>query len=199
MPARRCATADPVDDAFAAVRRADFLPRGETRLAGVDQPLPIGHGQTNSQPSTVRHLLVRLEVAPGQRVLDVGSGSGWTTALLGHLVGPTGSVVGVEVVPELVDFGRANLAAYPASWTRIEPARPGVVGLPDLAPFDRILVSAEAPNPAGGPGGTARAGRRARDAGRGAAQGRTPPGGPGRRGARRDARPLPVRAARGAR
>jgi len=144
VPARRCATADPVDDAFAAVRRADFLPRGETRLAGVDQPLPIGHGQTNSQPSTVRHLLVRLEVAPGQRVLDVGSGSGWTTALLGHLVGPTGSVVGVEVVPELVDFGRANLAAYPASWTRIEPARPGVVGLPDLAPFDRILVSAEA-------------------------------------------------------
>lgn len=92
----------------------------------------------------MRHLLHRLEVAPGQRVLDVGAGSGWTTALLGHLVGPTGSVVGVEVVPELVAFGRANLAAYPMPWTRIEPARPGVIGLPDLAPFDRVLVSAEA-------------------------------------------------------
>jgi len=140
---RRCATAD-VAAAIAAVRRVDFLPSAQARLAGLDQPLSIGHGQTNSQPTTVRHLLERLEVQVGHRVLDVGSGSGWTTALLGHLVGPTGSVTGVEVVPELVDFGRANLAGYAMPWVRIEPARPGALGTPGAAPFDRILVSAEA-------------------------------------------------------
>ena len=105
--------------------------------------MPIGHGQTNSQPTTVRHLLQWLEVAAGHRVLDVGSGSGWTTALLGHLVGPQGSVTGVETVSDLVEFGRANLAAYPMPWVRIEPADPRVLGLPHEAPFDRILVSAE--------------------------------------------------------
>ena len=77
-------------------------------------------------------------------MLDVGSGSGWTTALLGYLVGPKGSVTGVEAVPALVDFGRANLDAYPMPWVRIEPADPHVLGRPDDAPFDRILVSAEA-------------------------------------------------------
>lgn len=131
-------------DAFAAAPRERFLPHGEVRFAGLDRPLEIGHGQTNSQPTTVRHLLELLEVEPGQRVLDVGCGSGWTTALLGHLVGPEGEVLGVEIVPDLVEFGRRNLAAAGLPWTRIEAARPGVLGLPDDAPFDRILVSAEA-------------------------------------------------------
>ena len=107
--------------------RADFLPPGQVRHAKLDQPLPIGHGQTNSQPTTVRHLLQWLDPCPDQRVLDVGAGSGWTTALLGHLVGPGGSVAGVEAVPELVEFGRANVAAYGMSWVRIEPAVPGVL------------------------------------------------------------------------
>ena len=91
----------------------------------------------------MRHLLQWLEVEAGNRVLDVGSGSGWTTALLGHLVGPEGSVTGVEAVPDLVDFGRANLASYPMPWARIESARPDVLGWPEEAPYDRILVSAE--------------------------------------------------------
>ena len=69
---------------------------------------PIGRGQTNSQPRTVAAMLRLLEVAPGQRVLDVGSGSGWTTALLAHLVGPTGSVLGVELEPSLVSSVRAT-------------------------------------------------------------------------------------------
>jgi protein-L-isoaspartate(D-aspartate) O-methyltransferase len=77
-------------------------------------------------------------------VLDVGCGSGWTTALLAHLVGPRGRVVGVEIVPDLVEFGRANLAAAGMPWARIEPADPDELGLPAEAPYDRILVSAEA-------------------------------------------------------
>jgi protein-L-isoaspartate(D-aspartate) O-methyltransferase len=136
---------DPrIDEAFAAVPRADFLPRDQVRSAGVDRALPIGHGQTNSQPTTVRNLLAVLDPRPGDRVLDVGCGSGWTTALLAHLVGPEGEVIGVEVVAELVGFGRANLAEQDLPWARIEPADPHVLGLPEHAPYDRILVSAEA-------------------------------------------------------
>ena len=74
----------------------------------------------------------------------MGSGSGWTTALLGHLTGPSGEVTGVEIEPDLVAFGAGNLARVGPSWTRIVPAEPGVLGLPDHAPYDRILVSAEA-------------------------------------------------------
>lgn len=134
--------ADHVLDAvFAAVPRQEFLPASARWSAHVDAPVPIGHGATNSQPWTVRHMLRHLDVRPGHSVLDVGSGSGWTTALLGWLVGERGSVVGVEIVAGLVAFGRANLAArFP--WARIEQAVAGVLGWPDGQPYDRILVSA---------------------------------------------------------
>jgi protein-L-isoaspartate(D-aspartate) O-methyltransferase len=88
-------------------------------------------------------MLRLLDVRPGQRVLDVGAGSGWTTALLAHLVGPTGSVLGVELEPELVAFGGRNLAGTDRPWASIRLASPGVLGDPDRAPYDRILVSAE--------------------------------------------------------
>ncbi len=102
---------DPVDAAFDATPRRDFLPRGVRHRAAYDGPLAIAAGQTSSQPRTVDAMLRLLDVRPGQRVLDVGAGSGWTTALLAHLVGPTGSVRGVELEPELVAFGGRNLAA----------------------------------------------------------------------------------------
>ena len=130
--------------AFDHVDRADFLPWGQRRFAATDAAIRIGHGQTNSQPSTVRDMLRLLDVGPGMRVLDVGCGSGWTTALLGDLVGPAGSVVGVEIVPALVTWGRQNLAGYAMTWARIEAALPDTLGLPAEAPFDRVLVSAEA-------------------------------------------------------
>ena len=130
--------------AFDRVRRTDFLPREMLGFAREDAALPIGHGQTNSQPSTVRAMLDLLEVEPGQRVLDVGCGSAWTTALLGDLVGPEGEVVGVEIVPELVTWGQSNLASYAMPWTRVEQADEDVLGAPESGPYDRILVSAEA-------------------------------------------------------
>ncbi len=137
-----------VAEAFDAVPRAVFLPEGQRRYAGADQPLPIGEGQTNSQPAIVRRMLELLEVRPGQRVLDVGAGSGWTTALLAHLVGPDGRVHGVERIPRLVELGRGHLAADEVAALRgrmsIVAASPGVLGLPEHAPFDRILVSAGA-------------------------------------------------------
>ncbi len=133
-----------LDAAFERVDRRDFLPPKMRGFARDDAAVPIGYGQTNSQPSTVRAMLDLLAVEPGHRVLDVGCGSAWTTALLGHLVGPGGRVVGVEIVPELVTWGRQNLAAYTMPWTRIEQAADGVLGVPELGPYDRVLVSAEA-------------------------------------------------------
>ena len=126
---------DAVTAAFGATPRRDFLPRAVRRRASYDGPLGIAAGQTNSQPRTVDDML---------RLLDVGSGSGWTTALLAHLVGPTGSVLGVELEPELVTFGAGNLGRTRRPWAAIRPAEPGVLGDPDGAPYDRILVSAMA-------------------------------------------------------
>jgi protein-L-isoaspartate(D-aspartate) O-methyltransferase len=136
-------TAGRIEEAFAVTPRTAFLPRDQRRFAGVDRALPIGWRQTNSQPTTVRNMLALLDVREGQRVLDVGSGSGWSAALLAHLVGPGGEVIGVEMVPELVEFGRRNLSDLHVP-ARIEQAADGVLGLPDEAPFDRILVSAGA-------------------------------------------------------
>ena len=134
---------DAVAAAFVATPRESFLPPARAGQAAYDGPIDIGQGQTNSQPRTVEAMLRLLEVAPGDRVLDVGSGSGWTTALLAHLTGPQGQVVGVELEPALVEFGAANLARVHLPWAEIRQAGPGVLGLPDEGPFDRVLVSAE--------------------------------------------------------
>ena len=135
---------DRLETAFRSIRRADFLPADQQPYADQDRALGIGHRQTNSQPSTVRVMLRLLDVHTGQRVLDVGCGSGWTTALIAGLVGETGTVFGVELVPELAEWGRTNLGVYAFPWASISTADPDVLGLPDLAPFDRVLVSAEA-------------------------------------------------------
>jgi protein-L-isoaspartate(D-aspartate) O-methyltransferase len=134
---------DAVAAAFEACPREGFLPRGQRRRASYDGPISIGGGQTNSQPRTVEAMLRLLDVRPGQRVLDVGSGSGWTTSLLAHLVGRYGEVLGVELEPDLVAFGRDNLDRRGQPWARIAPADPDVLGRPEEAPWDRILVSAE--------------------------------------------------------
>jgi len=135
---------DRVAEAFAAMPREWFLPAGERTSAAFDGPLPIGHGQTNSQPRTVEAMLRLLDVKPGHKVLDVGCGSGWTTALLAHLTGSTGRVLGVELQPELVAFGTENLDRLELSTASIHEATPGVLGLPGAAPYHRILVSAMA-------------------------------------------------------
>jgi protein-L-isoaspartate(D-aspartate) O-methyltransferase len=88
-------------------------------------------------------MLELLDLTPGNKVLDVGSGSGWTTALMAHVVGTSGSVLGVERVPELVTFGGNNIAKVGRSNAHIRPAE-HVFGAPQDGPFDRILVSAAA-------------------------------------------------------
>ena len=133
-----------VAEAMRALPRARFLPETQRPHADEDRALPLFHGQTGSQPSTVAEMLRLLQVPVGARVLDVGSGSGWTTALLARLVGPTGSVLGLELDPELADWGRANVAACGMPWAVVEQADPGVLGRPASGGWDRILVSAAA-------------------------------------------------------
>lgn len=130
-----------LDQAFAAVPRERFLPTDQRRFADVDRALPLGYDVTNSQPSTVRTMLALLDPAPGDRVLDVGCGSGWTTALLADLVRP-GSVVGVEIIPEVLSMCASNVGEVPG--VELHLAEPGVLGWPAGAPYDRILVSADA-------------------------------------------------------
>ncbi len=134
---------DRIAEAMRSVPRAGFLPPKQQRHAGQDRALPIGHRGTCSQPTTLRRMLELLDAQPGQRVLDVGSGSGWSTALLAWLTAPDGVVLGVEIEPGLVEQGRAHLEANDVARTSIEQAVVGELGWPAQAPYDRILVSAE--------------------------------------------------------
>ena len=132
----------PIIDAFRAVDRKYFVPESWRDETYIDNALPIGNGQTISQPSTVAFMLEKLAAQKGDKVLDIGSGSGWTTALLCHIVGEEGSVIGLERVSDLVDQGRENLSNLDFKHCLIKEAG-GKLGSPgDL--FDRILVSAAA-------------------------------------------------------
>ena len=99
-------------EAFKKIRREDFLPKDMKDLAELDEALPIGYGQTISQPLVVAFMLEKLEPKEGDKILDIGSGSGWTTALLGEIVGEKGKVIAVEIIPELKEFGEKNVAKY---------------------------------------------------------------------------------------
>lgn len=134
---------DRINQAFEEYPREDFLPEDKKSAANCDAPIPIGYNQTNSQPTTVTRMLIWLDVQPGQKILDVGSGSGWTTALLSYLVGNQGEVYAVEKVPELVEFGRENCEKQQIENASFHQAG-DVFGLPSHAPYDRILVSAAA-------------------------------------------------------
>ncbi|UPT78432.1 protein-L-isoaspartate O-methyltransferase [Sulfurovum sp. XGS-02] len=130
-------------DAFRTIDRKYFVPEEYEDEAYADMPLPIGDYQTISQPSTVAFMLERLDTQDGNTVLDIGSGSGWTTALLCYMVGNKGSVIGLERISTLVEQGRENLSKFGFnSHCHIEKAG-DTLGLPGKQ-FDRILVSASA-------------------------------------------------------
>lgn len=132
-----------LDKIFKDVKRKNFLPPSVSNQADYDAPLPIGYGVTNSQPSTVRMMLEWLDVLPGQKILDVGSGSGWTTALLARLIGDNGKVIATERVPELVTFGRDNCQRLGINNVVFYQAEQ-LFGRSKDGPYDRILVSAAA-------------------------------------------------------
>lgn len=132
-----------LEGAFQAVDRADFVTEAYKAEAYEDYPLSIGFGQTISQPTTVAFMLELLDLKNGDKVLDVGSGSGWTTTLMAEIVKPKGRVWGVEIIPELVELGRKNLAKYKFSNAEIVQAGK-LLGLYEHSPYDKILISAAA-------------------------------------------------------
>lgn len=131
-------------EAFKKVKREDFLPGEMKDLAEINEALPIGYGQTISQPLVVAFMLEQLQPRPGDKILDVGSGSGWTSALLAEIVGSKGKVIAIEVIPELMEFGKNNVAKY--NFIEKETVEficaDGSKGYEKEAPFDGILVSA---------------------------------------------------------
>ncbi|MDP3093390.1 MAG: protein-L-isoaspartate O-methyltransferase [bacterium] len=151
--------------AFKAIKRVDFLPDDLKDLAEINEALPIGNNQTISQPLVVAFMLELLQPEPGQKILDIGCGSGYTTALLARIVGGNDTrykildtkykskVVGVEIIPELAKFARDNVAKYNFVENGIAEiiCADGSKGYAEESPYDKILVSAslqaESPEP----------------------------------------------------
>jgi len=130
-------------EAFGVIDRADFLPDELKSSAYSDEAFPIGHGQTISQPYTVAFMLKLLQPKAGEKIMDVGAGSGWQTALLAQIVGSQGKVLAVERVAELCGFGRANVSKYNFVEGIVEWfCQDASAGLPDNAPFDKIIAAA---------------------------------------------------------
>jgi protein-L-isoaspartate(D-aspartate) O-methyltransferase len=133
-------------EAFKKIKRIDFLPEELKDLAELNEALPIGYGQTISQPLVVAFMLELLQPREGEKILDIGSGSGWTSALLAEIVGEKGKVIAMEIVPELVEFGKNNVKKYNFIEKKIVEfvLGDGSKGYPKEAPFNKILVSAAA-------------------------------------------------------
>ncbi len=131
-------------DAFKKIDRADFVPKELKENAYVNEPLPIGEGQTISQPYTVAFMLELLQPDEGDKIFEIGFGSGWQTALLAEIVGSKGKIFAVERIPELFRFGRNNIAKYNFIKKGIVKTIGGdaTSGLKRHAPFDRIIAAA---------------------------------------------------------
>ena len=143
-------------DALRRIPRSAFAPEVRVDAAHADNPHPIGHGQTISQPYMVALMTELLELAGGERMLEIGTGSGYQTAVLAAL---GAEVFTVERIPALADRARKTLEGLGYSGVRFRTGD-GTLGWPEEAPFDRVLVTAGAPEmpPALeeqlGPGGT---------------------------------------------
>lgn len=136
-------------EAFKVIKRADFLTDNVKNLSELNEPLPIGYGQTNSQPSVVAFMLELLSPQPGQKILEIGAGSGWVTALLAYIVskGKTskkGKVIAIERISKLKEFGEQNLKKYNFIKSKVVDflCKNGKEGYQDQAPYDGIIVSA---------------------------------------------------------
>ena len=138
-----------VINAFKQVDRQNFVPEDLRDEAYVNAPLPIGFGQTISQPLTVAFMLELLQPQPGDKVLDVGAGSGWQAALLAHIVygeprrtmGPRGKVYALEIISELKEFGEQNVKKLGVKNIEFFCAD-ARAGLAKFAPFNKIIGAA---------------------------------------------------------
>ncbi|MFH0982334.1 MAG: protein-L-isoaspartate(D-aspartate) O-methyltransferase [Planctomycetota bacterium] len=128
-------------EAMGGLPREEFVSADQRAAAYEDRPLPVGPGQTISQPYIVAYMTEKLEVSPGDRVLEVGGGTGYQAALLSMM---GAQVVALEIDPRLVQEAEARLARLNIKGVRFIRGD-GTLGYPDLAPYDRIIVTAGAP------------------------------------------------------
>jgi protein-L-isoaspartate(D-aspartate) O-methyltransferase len=131
-------------EAFKKIDRADFVPEDLRAEAYVDAPLPIGEGQTISQPLTVAFMLELLQPEPGNKIFEIGFGSGWQTAILAEIIGKSGKIYAVEKIKKLFEFGTKNISKYNFIEKGIVKTILGdaTEGLKKYAPFDRIIAAA---------------------------------------------------------
>ena len=130
-------------NALYKINRADFLPENLKSESQVNAPLPIGYGQTISQPLTVAFMLELLQPKSGHKILDVGSGSGWQSLLLAYITSDKGRVIAIERISELSEFGKENSRKYNFKNLKFIVGN-GSKGYKEEAPYDRIIVAAAA-------------------------------------------------------
>ncbi|NYT04818.1 MAG: protein-L-isoaspartate(D-aspartate) O-methyltransferase [Methanomicrobiales archaeon] len=128
--------------AMRAVPRHRFVPAAVQESAYEDRPLPIGEGQTISQPYIVALMTDLLDPGPGEKVLEIGAGSGYQAAILSRLAA---QVVSIERLPDIAEGARRNLAALGISNVEVIVAD-GTEGYPEKAPYDAIIITAAAPS-----------------------------------------------------
>lgn len=132
-------------EAFTAIDRKDFTPRERQSEVYENYPLPIGYGQTISQPLTVAFMLELLGIKTGEKIMEIGSGSGWKTALLAFLTG-NGQVIALERIAELKTMTEINVGKY--GYIENKTVKiilgDGTKGYPALAPYDKIIAAAAA-------------------------------------------------------
>ena len=135
---------ESVKQAFLTIRREAFLPESLKNFAYVDTPLDIGQGQTISAPHMVAIMCESLDIKHGQKVLEVGTGSGYHAAIVAQLVGETGQVYTIERFESLAKKAKENLKEIRCTNVIVEVGD-GSCGLPLYQPYDRIYVTCAAP------------------------------------------------------
>jgi len=136
-------------EAFRKIPRHKFILKDHLRHAYNDIPLPTIHGQTISQPYTVAIMTEALDPRPGEKILEIGSGSGYQAALLAHCVGPKGKVITVELEPDLVEFSKNNIKKVKLNNIKIINWD-GKKGYKKESPYDKCMITAackEIPKP----------------------------------------------------
>ena len=131
-------------NAFKKIPREEFIPKQLHSQTYEDIPLPIYEKQTISQPTTVMLMTQDLEPKKGQKILEIGSGSGYQAAILSEIIGKKGKIYTLEILPKLAKFARSNIKKLNIKNIEVICAD-GSKGYPKKAPFDRIIVTAGAP------------------------------------------------------
>lgn len=133
-----------VIDAFKKIPREKFIKEGYLDEAYGDYPLSIGKGQTISQPTTVMLMTQALELRQDDKVLEVGTGSGYQAAIIADIVGRKGKVISTEIIEELVEFAQKNIKKLKLKNVKII-CYDGSKGYEDESPYDKIIITAACP------------------------------------------------------